>query len=918
MAKRGAQSTLDHLNWNEDETPEEVGEFAKASEDVIKQRVIKKARRRVAGDADSTAAATSSVFGGFKGFQSTPLATKPEAGAAKTFSFLATLGANSNGNGAAGVSSSGTVGSSSATPMFSFGSNASAPAAAVDAGKNTFTFGSQASLKADSTEGAKKPAPTGFGISSSKDNDTDTNKNMFSFGTNPAKPNTTFGDVAGKTFSFGSNVPKPAATAEADKKPSTFGSPATTDSGPNASEKETSTTTTKSTFSFGKTSTLSDSAGTAVKSTFSFGSPKTDAPNASSTGLIGAPKSTFSFGSIPPKTDSAEPAAAKEPATIGSPKSTFSFGSLGGKPDLLSKSAFSFGSIPPKKDSTDSGSAGKDTAVTPTTTLSPPKSTFSFGSLAGKSDSPGGAAAAKSTFSFGSITPKAKDSGDSESKDKTPKDTATKSTFSFGSIPPKNDAVEGAGANKITFGSLPAKESAADTGKPAYSFGVPAGSTKSTVASTDKAAFTFGAAKEKPDDTLKKMFSFAGTGASKNTTDKEADKESNKVPSSTSTFGPKPTGSGDEPTDPGERPICSSADEAKANFQADVIKLNQTFVDWISSNVQAAPFCKLHVVFRDYEKFFAELEAEKEQALRLVAAKEKQPPKEPEKRAKTPEKEKPNVSVPEKEKEKPKPTFSFGISAPVKDSPAKVPESSPVAAVATATVSTGFTFGAAKPFSFGSGSIGGITASTPLGASKPSAGITFGTPSSTSVPTSSPSFFAGASTFGSKPAATPGSTLFGSSIPGGLTFGNVSKPVTGDGDTAGAKPDGEAEADEDEPPKVEFTPVEEKDSLYSKRCKLFVKAGGSFSDRGIGTLHIKKVDTKVQLLVRAETSLGNILLNIVLNETVPLQRMGKNNVMMVCLPTPESKPPPTSVLLRVKTAEEADELLETLLKYKPK
>ncbi|XP_053698607.1 nuclear pore complex protein Nup50 [Sabethes cyaneus] len=172
-----------------------------------------------------------------------------------------------------------------------------------------------------------------------------------------------------------------------------------------------------------------------------------------------------------------------------------------------------------------------------------------------------------------------------------------------------------------------------------------------------------------------------------------------------------------------------------------------------------------------------------------------------------------------------------------------------------------------------------------------------------------------------EPAVKPFSFGFGSSTStssssapakSGFTFANVAKP-TSEAD----KPAGDAEEDE-EPPKVEFTPVEEKDSLYSKRCKLFVKTDGNYSDRGIGTLHIKKVDSKVQVVVRADTNLGNILLNIILNEAIPLQRMGKNNVMMICLPTPESKPPPTSVLLRVKTAEEADELYETLNKHKPK
>uniref|UniRef100_A0A182JEM6 Uncharacterized protein n=1 Tax=Anopheles atroparvus TaxID=41427 RepID=A0A182JEM6_ANOAO len=501
MAKRGAQSTLDHLNWNEADAPEEVGEFAKASEDVIKQRVIKKARRRVAGDADSTATATASVFGGFKGFQSTPVPkTDDKAGGTKSFSFLATLGANGNGTGAAGVSSSGTVGSSSST---------------------------------------------------------------------------------------GTTSPKPAK----------------------------------------------------------------------------------------------------------------------------------------------------------------------------------------------------------------------------------------------------------DTNKPQ---------------------------------------SFTNLG---------------------STFGPKPTAS-DKPT-----AASKSVDDANATFQANVVALNKTFVEWISAKVTEGPFCKLHVVFRDYEKHFAQLEAEKVAATGTpaqLAQGEKQPESEKEK-AKAPEKKtEPDRA---KEQEKEKPSFSFGM--PAKDTPAK--PSPPVPG-------TGFTFGGSKPFTFGSGSSPGGITSGGLGAAKPPT-VSFGTTPASSVPTTSPSFFAGASTFGSKP-ATPGtSSLFGSSTSGGLTFGTVAKPTANS--DAGGKEEG-ADGDEDEPPKVEFTPVEEKDSLYSKRCKLFVKAGGSFSDRGIGTLHVKKVDSKVQLLVRAETSLGNILLNIILNETVPLQRMGKNNVMMVCLPTPESKPPPTSVLLRVKTAEEADELHETLLKYKPK
>lgn len=44
--KRTATSDLNHDNWDDEAEPEEAGTFKKASEDVIKQRVIKTARRR--------------------------------------------------------------------------------------------------------------------------------------------------------------------------------------------------------------------------------------------------------------------------------------------------------------------------------------------------------------------------------------------------------------------------------------------------------------------------------------------------------------------------------------------------------------------------------------------------------------------------------------------------------------------------------------------------------------------------------------------------------------------------------------------------------------------------------------------------------------------------------------------------------
>ncbi|XP_043491607.1 nuclear pore complex protein Nup50 [Polistes fuscatus] len=154
----------------------------------------------------------------------------------------------------------------------------------------------------------------------------------------------------------------------------------------------------------------------------------------------------------------------------------------------------------------------------------------------------------------------------------------------------------------------------------------------------------------------------------------------------------------------------------------------------------------------------------------------------------------------------------------------------------------------------------------------------------------------------------------------GFSFGNtkpfffgaqVAKPQDNENQSENQSKDDDPE----EPPKPDFKPVTEEGAIFEQRCKVFIKKDGSFSDRGIGTLFLKPTPNgKTQLIVRAENSLGNLLLNTLLTESIPTQRMNKNTIMLVCLP--DSQPPPTPVLLRVKTSEEADVLLETLDKHK--
>uniref|UniRef100_A0A182M784 RanBD1 domain-containing protein n=1 Tax=Anopheles culicifacies TaxID=139723 RepID=A0A182M784_9DIPT len=443
------------------------------------------------------------------------------------------------------------------------------------------------------------------------------------------------------------------------------------------------------------------------------------------------------------------------------------------------------------------------------------------------------------------------------------------------------------------FASTPlAKSVDKPDGAPTFSFlsGLGAGTAKTNgngTATVSSSGADSGAA-----GSTKPMFSFGVDSGTK-----EQEKKSISIPLATT----KPTAATTPVT-----PKSTVTTDVDKTVKSNVIALNKAFVAWITQKCNENAYCSLIPVFKNYEEYFAEINVTKQHSTAETSTSNS----EASKLSFASKSDTPTVAslqtsmaaspvAKESEKAKEKTGFFFGTSAS-KESPTATKT---VSLAAPPTTTEGFTFGGtAKPLTFGGFSTAANTTNT---TASPNNNLS-------SVSTSSPSFFAGASTFASK------SQSFG-----GFTFGNVVKPPAPDSSAASDNKDGGGggdggEADEDEPPKVEFTPVEEKDSLYSKRCKLFVKAGGSYSDRGVGTLHVKMVDGKVQVLVRADTSLGNILLNIILNESVPLQRLGKNNVMMICLPTPDSKPPPTSVLLRVKTTEEADQLYESLLKYKPK
>ncbi|ALC40562.1 Nup50 [Drosophila busckii] len=353
-----------------------------------------------------------------------------------------------------------------------------------------------------------------------------------------------------------------------------------------------------------------------------------------------------------------------------------------------------------------------------------------------------------------------------------------------------------------------------------------------------------------------------------------------------------------------------------------VADLNKAFVKFLQENVEKNPYCLLSPVFGSYEGYV--------QGLQQKDSKET--------------KDKETTSLPKAATTTASaPSSTFTFASPTTTSSAKRPNCTVTSgSVATTMSAPSFSFrNIQKPVDSASDKNKSAKLAPPASIFSMNAPLT----STESVKESSPKQLIAKSetatstnitqsnglSFGLKSDDKPSTSTFmgfnkppaETKAPGaGFFFGSATTPFS----MASCNPPPSAppessessanEADEDQPPKVEFKQVVEDDATFSKRCKVFVKKDNDFKDRGVGTLYLKPVkdSNKTQMLVRADTNLGNILINVLLAKGIPSQRMGKNNVMMVCVPTPEETKP-MSILLRVKTGEEADELLKQIEKH---
>ncbi|NWH57249.1 NUP50 protein, partial [Geococcyx californianus] len=332
---------------------------------------------------------------------------------------------------------------------------------------------------------------------------------------------------------------------------------------------------------------------------------------------------------------------------------------------------------------------------------------------------------------------------------------------------------------------------------------------------------------------------------------------------------PKANG-GSQPSSSGyaQSKVCSSS-----AYHKQLAALNCSVRDWIVKHVNTNPLCDLTPIFVDYEKYLANIEQQHGSSSDSGSENESN---------KTPASQSAVSTFGNSKIQQGSPLLFNNKSEDASDKKSEAAsEGKDPSLGATSTVS--FNFGKSVNSS-GLGSIGSGTLS----------GFSF----------------------------SPGNSgLFGKDTNQAKTVTAASTNILEAQTEGGNSDDKGGEEDEDEPPKVIVNEIKEDDAFYSKKCKLFYKKDNEFKEKGVGTLHLKPAgNEKTQLLVRADTNLGNILLNVLIPPKMPCTRTGKNNVLIVCVPNPpiDEKNPavPVTMLIRVKTSEDADELHKILLEKK--
>jgi len=328
-------------------------------------------------------------------------------------------------------------------------------------------------------------------------------------------------------------------------------------------------------------------------------------------------------------------------------------------------------------------------------------------------------------------------------------------------------------------------------------------------------------------------------------------------------------------TDEEVKRIASNSKEFLSHLSA----LNKQFFDWIDLHIKKNPYILISPCIRDYEKHLAELA--KEYANKADETKEK---------IESPPKIDRNDEKPPMSSEKP-PQAKGLLSGIFGNSTSTASNAS----------TSNFSFGSSQPFSFSQEKKSSDSPSEKESTTATTSGFSFG------------SSLAGGASSGFSFGGTAGS---GSSFGSSSMFGQAAAAAIQATKDEGA----DADDDNEEPPKEEIKQVVEDDAIHSVRCKLFYMKNKEFKEKGLGMLYLKKVadsEDKTQLVLRAETNLGNILLNIMLTKQMNLEKR-KNCVQFVCIPNPEipgiEAGNPTTMLVKVKNVDQASILEDEMKK----
>jgi len=610
-------------------------------------------------------------------------------------------------------------------------------------------------------------------------------------------------------------------------------------------------------FAFGASSNPTQPSNTTLSSGFSFGSQTASSMNKPTFGSLSSDCKADApvFGAFGSEKAKSPPA----PAFGSKPEASNTFGAFafGSKKEEIEKEAAE-SSIAKSEENISKPSFGNSGSFKFGSDTSKVEPGFKVSEGMGKNTQNPDASSSSNNggFKFGAI--------DSSTKVETP----ASNLFSFGSTDKKQEAVK---PKNETFGSKVAEE----TPSSLFSFGK-----KTTDEKQDStAAFSFGANKTvEPLSKTSSQFTFGKqTENTKESVNNDkpafgsvafgAKSDLNSPTKDSFSFGsktispslavPPSSNAGDIQSSNTSGPKASLIDKEEKedskmseDYLSHLKALNLQVLAWLKQHIEANPLIILSPVFTDYDQHLSEITQK--------FGKESKVEKAPESMNKAPDLPLKPISVPSSNQ--PTPSANAG----------KVESS-------------------ATSFSFGSSSKPSLPASP----------FSFGQTTQPSTTNSTPFSF--------------GQTNTSSSSSTGFSFGQGSTT-----NSTECKDDDRKEEEEDQPPVVEVKQVEENDAIYDKKCKLFYKKDGNYVEKGVGMLYLKKVDGgRTQLLIRADTNLGNVLLNILLSPQIPTTRVGKNNVMLICVPHPPIDPKsessePCSMLIRVKTADDADELRSKL------